>query len=193
MGQYNYKNYILIVKLQENLTDSRFVEFMKDWTFTRDDLFVFQDTIEPLYNETAEKILNFFITYDKIDLCPDYYNTYEPINKHFNKEDLLSIIHSIAFPSGTLYLKKKKMFDVMISNIWYGLIFETKGNHQVIPSKKKIGEFLGEVSLFFDKKTALSMEQLETIVDDFCMYMETSYGIIRDQENNNILYKYQQK
>lgn len=35
MGKFDYKNICVQIKVRENLTDQRFVEFMKTWNFTR--------------------------------------------------------------------------------------------------------------------------------------------------------------
>ncbi len=191
MGKWDYKNFVLHIKIRENLTDSRFVEFMKGWNFYLNDMFKFQDSIEPLYNPVAEKIIQFLLTYDKIDLCPERYNSYEPISKFFDKNNLNDPICCIAFPAGSLYLRKKRKFDVVIENLWYGLIFDPDIQNKVIPSKKKIGEYLGDIKIYISKSVkCYTMRQLQTIINDFCSFLQTDYGEIIDQENTTILYKF---
>lgn len=190
MGKFDYKNYILQIKVEENLTDSRFVEFMKDWNFTIQDVFKFQDSIEPLRNTMAEKILHFFTSYDYIDISPDAYNSYEPINIPFNKDDIFAVEHCLVFPAGTLFLRKKRKFDVEIENSWHGFIFDPEKNHQVIPSRRKIGKYLGDIKFHISKKTRYTFEMFQRLIDDFCAYLQTDYGIIIDQETNEVLYQY---
>lgn len=189
MGKFNYKNYILHIKISENLTDPRFVEFVKKWDFTYHDVFRFQDTIEPLYNAAVEKILIFLITYKKMDLCPDYFNSFEPINKPFDKNDIFTPMHCVSFPAGTLFLRKKRKFDIVIENLWYGLIFDPQQGHKVIPSKKELGKYLGSIKIYISKHTQYPFLLYQTLINDFCTYLNTDYGIIYDQETGDILYQ----
>ncbi len=54
----------------------------------------------------------------------------------------------------------------------------------VIPSKKKIGEFLGDIRIIIKKDTKkFTFEQLQTIVDDMCEYLGTDYGKITHWDN----------
>ena len=61
----------------------------------------------------------------------------------------------------------------------------------VIPSKKKIGEYLGDIRIFINQNTKkFSFEQMQMIVDDMCEYLGTDYGVILNQENNEIIYQH---
>ena len=56
MGKFDYKNICVQIKVRENLTDQRFVEFTKEWGFTEKDFGAFLDTIEGgACNERARK------------------------------------------------------------------------------------------------------------------------------------------
>ena len=56
MGKFDYKNICVQIKVRENLTDQRFVEFTKEWGFTEKDFDAFLDTIEGgACNERARK------------------------------------------------------------------------------------------------------------------------------------------
>lgn len=49
----------------------------------------------------------------------------------------------------------------------------------VIPSKKKIGEYLGDIRITINQNTKqYSFEQMQMIVDDMCEYLGTDYGVI---------------
>ncbi len=69
--------YVLKVKVRENLTDTRAVERMKAWDFTMKEWQSFEKEICPFYNPYAERIVRFFVEYDKVDLCPDLYGSCE--------------------------------------------------------------------------------------------------------------------
>ena len=67
MGHFDLKNYVLNVKVKENLTDTRAVERMKAWNFTLKEWQAYIKAIAPFYNKYAERIIRFFVEYDKVD------------------------------------------------------------------------------------------------------------------------------
>ena len=183
--------YVLNVKVRENLTDIRAVERMKAWDFTMKEWEAFEKEICPFYNPYAERIVRFFVEYDKVDLCPDLYGSCEPIREIFDKEDICKPSYYLAFPAGQLMLKKRRRFDVAMMNLNYGLIFDPKNRYMVIPSKQKIGEYLGDIRITINQNTKqYSFEQMQMIVDDMCEYLGTDYGVIFYQENKEILYQH---
>lgn len=191
MGQFDLKNYVLNVKVKENLTDIRAVERMKAWDFTMKEWESFEKEISPFHNPSAERIVRFFVDYDKVDLCPDLYGLWEPLKGIFNKEDTRELSYRLAFPAATLYFKKRRRFDVAIENLNYGLIFDPQNKYMVIPSKKKIGEYLGDIRITINQNAKqYSFEQMQMIVDDMCEYLGTDYGVIFYQENKEILYQH---
>ena len=153
MGQYDHKNYVLNVKVRENLTDARAVKRMKVWDFTMNEWEVFEKKISPFYNPYSERIVRFFVDYDKMDLCPDLFDSWEPIKEIFKKEDIREPSCRLAFPAATLFLKKRRQFDVAIMNLNYGLIFDPHNKYMVIPSKKKLGEYLGDIRIIISQNT----------------------------------------
>ena len=190
MGQFDHKNYVLNVKVKENLTDTRAVERMKVWDFTLKEWDAFEKAISPFYNPYAERIIRFFVEYDKVDLCPDLYGLWEPLKEIFNKEDIRELSYRLAFPDATLFFKKRRRF-VVVDNLNYGLICDPQNKYMVIPSKKKIGEYLGDIRIFINQNTKkFSFEQMQMIVDDMCEYLGTDYGVILNQENNEIIYQH---
>lgn len=189
--------YVLNVKVKENLTDTRAVDRMKTWDFTMKDWESFEKAICPFHNPSAERIVRFFVEYDKVDLCPDLFGSCEPIKEIFNKEDICKPSYYLAFPAGQLFFRKRRRFDVAIRNLNYGLIFDPQKKYMVIPSKKKIGEYLGDIRIIIRKNSKkFTLEQLQTIVDDMCEYLGTDYGRITIWDNYarkdvETLYKYE--
>ena len=176
--------YVLNVKVRENLTDMRAVERMKAWNFTMKEWQAYIKVTAPFYNKYAERIVRFFVEYDKVDLCPDLFGAYEPLKETFDKKSIEEPSSCIAFPAGTLMMKKRRRFDVAIENQYYGAVFDPKNNYMVIPSKRKIGEYLGNIRIIIRKNTTkFTLEQLQTIVDDMCEYLETDYGVITHWDN----------
>ena len=64
MGQYDYKNYVLNVKVREDLTDTRALERMMAWDFTLKEWQSYVKLNTPFYNKSAERIILFFIEYN---------------------------------------------------------------------------------------------------------------------------------
>lgn len=191
MGQWDYKNYVLNVKVRENLTDTRAVEYMKSWDFTKKEWDIFENSILPFYNPFAERIIRFFITYDKINLCPDLYDSWEPLKELFDKNNICDPVARLSFPGSTLFAKKRRMFNIIIQNLNYGLVFNPHDKYKVIPSRKKIGEYLGNIQILISQNSKVyTFEQMQQIVDDMCKYLGTNYGLILCQETNEILYQH---
>lgn len=163
--------YVLNVKVRENLTDARAIERMKAWDFTLKEWQAYIKVITPFSNKYAERIVRFFVEYDKVDLCPDLFGAYEPLKETFDKKSIEEPSSCIAFPAGTLMMKKRRRFDVAIENQYYGAVFDPQNNYMVIPSKRKIGEYLGNIRIIIKKNTTkFTLEQLQTIVDDMCLH-----------------------
>lgn len=191
MEQVENLFYDLEVKVRESLTDPRAMERMMLWDFTLKEWLAFEKGLNPFYNSKAEKIVSFFTTYSKIDLCPDKYGPYEPLKRIFEKDDISDPISLLSFPSGSLLMKKRRYFDVAIVNLNYGLIYDPYDNYKVIPSKRKLGEYLGSIRIIIKAKSSkYSFDQMKTIVDDMCEYLNTDYGVISYLRTNEILYQY---
>ena len=196
MVKQNQQFYTLNVKVRENLTDTRAVEYMKSWDFYLNEWDAFIKKTAPFYNPIAERIIRFFISFDKFDICPDLYGECEPLHTLFDTSNVIEPISCIAFPAGTLMLKKRKMFDVVIRNDNYGCSFWEKDNYKVFRPLRETGEFLGDIRFSIKKMNShYSFEQMQTIVDDMCEYLETDYGLITHWDNFvrkdvEILYQY---
>ena len=50
MGNWNRKNYLLIIKLRDNITDQRYVEFIRGWNFTNVEWGNFILAHQPIYH-----------------------------------------------------------------------------------------------------------------------------------------------
>ena len=62
MGNFDYKNICLQIKIKENLTDYQFLDFMQNWDFTKDDYMRFYESVKGnIFNPISKKIIDFFI------------------------------------------------------------------------------------------------------------------------------------
>ena len=183
--------YVINVKVKDNLTDSRAVEYLKSWDFTKYDWRRFEETIMPFYNPAAERIIRFFVTYDKVNLIPDLYNAYEPINLPFGKDNISNPINMLSFPAGRLHFKMKRRFTAFIENLNYGIIYDPYNNYKVIPSRKKIGAYLGDIKIFLKiSKYANSFDLMKRTINDMCEYLHTDYGAIYHLDTGEVFYQY---
>ena len=81
----------------------------------------------------------------------------------------------------------------MIENLWYSMFFDPKQNYKVIKPKRIIhdNDYLGNIQMCISKNSKFySMDMLQQLLDDFCTYLQTDYGVIIDQETNEVLYQY---
>ena len=185
MGNFDYKNICLQIKTRENFTDSRFVEFMRDWSFTEKEYDTFLDTIwDSMSNEYSCKIVNFFLNYKEGILLPDRCGPYEPLGYNFNKDNISAPVRWLSAPAGALLLKKKYKFDVEIENDYFAIIF---ADGELEKPKVALPEYLGTITFWFSKQRKIDMVFLEQLLRDLCSYLNADNGIIFDQETNEVL------
>lgn len=190
MGNFDYKNICVQIEVRENLTDARFVEFVKDWNFTKSEYRLFNKSIrksktDTVRNDMSQRIVQFFIDYQNGVLLPDRCDAYEPIREVFDKEKLPTYVSWVSFPAGCLMLKKKRKFDVEISNRYWGITWFDGG---LIVPKRVLPEYLGRITFWFSKQRKIDMDFLKQLLRDFCDYLHTDVGYIFDQENMTILF-----
>lgn len=188
MGNFDYKNICVQIKTKNNLTDDRYLEFMKDWNFTYEEFDRFLESVKgTTYNSFSLKIIKFFLDYKIGAISPDKCGTYEPLKFKFNSEDIFTYQSWLSFPSGCLILKKNRVYSVEIKNRYWGLSWS--GNNPIVTRPKKaLPEYLGKITFWFPKQRKIDMCFLEALVVDFCSYLGTDYGIIFDQEDYKILF-----
>lgn len=187
MGQWDEKNFELEILVKENLTDPRVVEFVKGWNFTikKTDAF-FAPIRDTLYNPTAEKIVRFFGDYKDGMLLPDKYDTREPLKEQFDPNRISDIVRIISFSGSEVYLKKKRKYDATITNDFYGLVYDEKGN--VMPPKRVLGDYGGKVNFSFSKQSKPDMDFLKQLLRDFAEYIGSDAACIWDMETGEVIY-----
>ena len=99
----------LYIRIKENLTDSRYVGFMKYWNYTEkefDRLYKAIAEAGGAYNEFSYKAVRFFVDYKDGVLLPNRYNSHEPLKYLFDKNDISKPVSMLSFPAGYLLLRK---------------------------------------------------------------------------------------
>lgn len=190
MGNFDWKNILLRVRKKENVTDPRYVEYIKSRDFTSKEFDVFCSTItDGPYHEEAERAIRFLVDYKDGLLMPDRWGIYEPLRKEFSAEKVLECVRCLSFPSGEVYFKKRRKYDVVLTNNSEAMIFDgDKGDkflpmHPGSPHATPYIEFL----FYFAKQRKIKMDFLEMLLRDCVTYMQADEAIIYDQENSEIL------
>ena len=186
MGKFDYKNICVQIKVRENLTDQRFVEFMKTWNFTRLEFANFFDSIKgTICNEQAKRIVGFLVTYKNEAILPEKYNLAEPIKIAFDKNDISIPVAWLSFPGGGIYLKQRYKFEAYIENEYWGLVWS---DGKIVKPVRVLPEYMGVITFWFSKQRKIDMEFLKRLLKDFCKYLNTDYGVIFDQETHEVLF-----
>lgn len=186
MGNFDNKNIRLRIEVRENLTDSRLVEFVKDWNFTEKECDVFLDSlVGNCTTEMAKRIVQFFVDYKDGILLPDRCGCYEPLREKFEKDKLDIYVGWLSFPAGELLLRKNQKYSASIENRTFAIVFYEDGNTSA--PKGKLPEYLGRITFWFAKQRKIDMAFLEQLLRDFCSYLHTDVGYLLDDETKTIL------
>lgn len=118
-------------------------------------------------------------------ILPDRCDAAEPIKEKFNKHDISAPVNWLSFPTGSLLVKKKHQFDVEIKNENFAIIFCEDGKSLV--TNTPLPKYLGKITFWFSKQCKIDMVFLETLLRDFCTYLNANNGIIFDQETHEVL------
>lgn len=188
MGKWDRKNWLIIIKLRDNLTDRRMLEFIgKDRQFSYKEYKKFESTLAfPLYTEKAEQIVRFFIEYHNGELMPDRYSSADPIRSPFTLDALPKAIENLCWPGGSLCLKKSRKYEAEIENEEFGLLF-TEGEY-IVPVVEP-SEFRTTITLYFSKTIVKDGSSLFSLADDIAVSLSASKGCVIDQEDLHVIYE----
>lgn len=104
-------------------------------------------------NEFSINILNFLAFYEDGCLCPTKCDAYEPLREVFDPNDISEPVRWLSQPGSAFYFKRTKSrfkCDGAIENHSFPPIWENGGTKLLEPLAPE-PEFLGEISLWFDK------------------------------------------
>ena len=180
MSIYDSKDIFLEIRKKDNISDPRYLEFMKNWDFTWEDIKKFMVSVSgSCHSPMAEKIITFICEYKDGLIHPDKCGIFEPLKYVFDVSEKSRYINWIAFPGGELYMLKRRRFDIVIRNLYWD------------PSPGRptgtLPEYLCEVSFWFRKLKKLDYDFLKSLLQDFCDYLGTDQGIMFDAETDEIL------
>lgn len=197
MGNFDRKNYIVTIWSTVDMTDSKVKEFAKNWNFTceEQDNFLYGDTV--FYHPFAEKILRFIIEYKDGRLIPDKWDGAEPLKRKFDPNDITEIISDLA-KGGMglgLYFRKKGEFWINIANcdyMWHASFLPQGRNKPWIMEKPTPAhrKYFTKIKFTFSEQSHPDLVFLKQLMEDFCEYLETDYGLVYYEENHEILHSY---
>lgn len=207
MGNY-VRNVGIFIKVRENLTDPKFVEFIQDWDFTEDEISTFLESIwEKSRNENSSKIVKFFIEYKDGILHPDKCDIVCPTKKPFDERGYTLSVAWLSYPGARLILEKKYKYKAVLECKYWGAL--TSGGEILNPKKifprymgivtstcitskeqitRPLPEYMGFITIWFGKYRKINIEFLVQLLEDFCMYLNTDYGVLFDQETHEVLF-----
>lgn len=187
MGNFDRKNWMIELKLRENLSDSRILDYVETHSdFTLKEWRAFKKTLpEHLSNAKAEQIVRFFVEYRDGVLMPDRFGFAEPIRNHFSVEAIPDAISLLCWPGAILSLKKLRKYDVFIENKEFSIGFE---NDKYYPPVVKHGEYLATITMWVSKTKVKDCQSLFSLADDMFEGLGAAKGAVIDQENLHVVY-----
>lgn len=162
---YDGNCFVLEVKLRDNVSDARY-DTLRQLKPTIQMFKKFEKKLisdHPVYSGKAEDIIRFFINYKSGIIKPDRYNSFEPINKVFDENNLIIPISMLASPGGGVYLKKTKMAEVYIENKTYSFVWIDK---DYLPPKRDLPEYLTIITVFFQKRKNTDLKFIVQLMHD---------------------------
>ena len=165
MGQYDRNNYIIEVKLKDNVSDRRF-DAIKCMKPSIKEFKLLQSKLlsdYPTYSKKAEELIKFFVEYRNGSIKPDRFNGWEPVNKLFDENHLEKPISMLAFPGGEVYLKKLRCVDVIIRNETFAFVWI---DGEYMEPKVSLPEYLTTITVFFPKKKNTDLDFIIQLMKD---------------------------
>ena len=185
MGNWDYDNYIVEVNLKDSVTDVRFQTLYKmKPTIKQFDEYCASNIQTIAYNPLAERIVRFFMEYDNGIFLPEKYNNCEPIKRIFDIKDISIPVSYLSFPAGELYLKKRQIIEVSISNEDHAFIWE---DGVFLVPRRNVPLFLTNIKCFFSISRNKSIEPIVRLMHDLKGFFNSDSGRVYVQSTHEII------
>lgn len=185
MGNWDYNNYIIEVRLKECVTDIRFQSlFEMKPTINQFDEYCRKHIRTVAYNPLAERIVRFFMEYDNGLYLPDRYNNCEPIKHIFDSHNISIPVSYLAYPAGELYLKKRRRIEVSISNEDHAFIWE---DGVFLEPKRSLPQYLTIIRCSFPINNNVTIEPIIKLMHDLKDAFNSENGKVYVQSTHEIL------
>lgn len=184
MGQFDTNNYIVKVRLKDNVSDERWAPLYKMSPSVKGYKYFVKNNIVISYNPTAERLIRFFIEYGGGILKPEIYNCYEPVSIPFLEDEMSRAIGMLAHPAGCVYLKKPRTAEIMIENktFSFGWIDGVYTEPQA-----PLPEYLTIITVFFPKKKNTNLDFIIQLMRDIKEHFGADNGKVYDQATREVI------
>ncbi|MBR4818160.1 MAG: hypothetical protein IKZ72_05920 [Bacteroidales bacterium] len=186
MGQLDYNNYVIEVKLKDNVSDKRY-DLIREKKPTIKEFQELEKELlatAPVYTKKAEDIIRFFLNYRITSFRPDKWNFYEPINKPIDYNDISKLVSCLAHPGGCIYLKKTRYHEIFIENHTHSFIWE---DNQYLVPKRKLPIYLTTIKVYFSQKKNTDLNAIIQLMKDFKSEFGADNGKVYYQATDEII------
>lgn len=197
MGFRNQNNYIVEIRSHTDMSAHSIVEYVQNGHFSQKDYIIFLEKNKPFYHPLAEQLLNFILNYKSGLLYPDKWDCAEPLKELFNNDSHTDVIDCMVHPSYITILKKNRKYEVVIHNkssrwcpVWF---ISGKGNsmkEELIKPVDSSLKYLTEIMFIFPSEFKQDLNFLQQLMEDFCKYLNTDYGVVYHQETRDVIFSY---
>lgn len=186
MGQFNYDNIVVDIFLRDNISDRRFdcIESLRPSMQEYEAIEKNLCAQHPVSSMKAEELIRFFISYENGWIKPDKWNYFEPVNKDFDETNITDPIRALAFPGGELYLKKKKICDIVIKNHTFPFIWE---DSLFLPATAPLPEYLTTISIYFPIGKNVNLHSIINLMHSLKNAFSSDSGKIYYQKTGEII------
>ena len=194
MGNYDYNNYLAVIKVRDNIMDSVFLDYCisTDMAFSSKEYDAFLDAHPTATHPVAVKALDFVCNYKGGRLKPDKWGAWDPLREIFDDEAPQKFITSLTRHGGSIDIRKNRLYSAEFINRWYTPIWEGSGKKAkpllLSERKRVLPEYMFCIQFYFSKSLKNIYPFIEELVVDFCEALNTDYGQILDQSTNEKLF-----
>lgn len=190
MGNFDYNNYLAVIKVRDNIMDPVFLDYCisTDMAFSSKEYLSFLAAHPKATHPVAVKALDFVCNYKGGRLKPDKWDAGEPLRKIFDDEAPQKFITSLTRQGITLDIRKNRLYSAEFINKWYTPMWIDHKPLLLSERKRVLPEYMFWIQFYFSKSLKNIYPFIEELVVDFCKALNTDYGQILYQATNETLF-----
>ncbi len=131
MGQWDRNNYLVEIKVHENITDPEYLDYCirTDMDFSIEEYDEFEREHPMPTHPVPLKALDFICTYKDGKMKPDRWDY--NYRKIFDDDAPRLIVSILAYPAGDESIKKRRFYSADFKNEWYCPMWESDGRGKI--------------------------------------------------------------
>ena len=183
MGNFDYNNYLAIIKVRDNIMDPVYLDYYTstDMNFSVKEMCAFDIAHPKATHPVAAKALDFVCNYKGGRLKPDKWGGGHPLKKIFDDEAPEKFITNLTSSGGTIDIRKNRLYLAEFTNEWYTPIWDDHKPLLLSERKRVLPEYMFWIQFYFSKSLKNIYPFIEELVVDFCEALNTDNGQILDQ------------